>query len=87
MTAHTVDRDELRLLAAEVERRRREAAALEDLRAARRRRTRAVLELVVSPVVALTAVVTAIVLMNGDLDTIEQRALNPARCSSASSST
>jgi ABC-type proline/glycine betaine transport system permease subunit len=37
-----------------------------------------VLELIVSPVVALAGVLGALTLMHGDLDTIEQRALAPA---------
>lgn len=69
--------DELALLAAEAERQRHAQAAAEDARAARRRRVRSVLELVVSPVVALAAVVGALVLMSGELDSIEERALNP----------
>lgn len=69
--------DELALLALEAERQRHAQAAAEDARAARRRRVRSVLELVVSPVVAVSAVIGALVLMNGDLDSIEQRALNP----------
>lgn len=69
--------DELALLAAESERLRREQAAAEDAVAARRRQVRTVLELVVSPVVAVSAAIGALVLMSGDLDSIEQRALNP----------
>jgi osmoprotectant transport system permease protein len=42
-----------------------------------RRRVHAFLELIVSPAVAAAAVITAITLMNGDLDSIEERALNP----------
>lgn len=70
--------DELALLAVEAERLRHEQAAVDDARAARRQRVRTVLELVVSPVVAIAAVIGSLVLMNGDLDSIEQRALNPA---------
>ena len=69
--------DELTRIAEEIELQRRADAAAEDARAARRRRVHAVLELVVSPAVALAAVLGAIALMNGDLDTIEQRAINP----------
>jgi ABC-type proline/glycine betaine transport system permease subunit len=69
--------DELALLAAEADRQRREEAAAEDARAARRHRVRTMLELVVSPVVAVSAAIGALVLMGGELDSIEQRALNP----------
>lgn len=74
-TASGQDLDEIRRLAAETERRRREEAAQEDARAARRARARVFLELVVSPVAAAIGVAWAIWLMNGDLDTIEARAL------------
>ncbi len=50
-------------------------AAAEDARAARRTGLRSALELVISPVVAITAAVAAVVVMNGDLDEIEARAL------------
>ncbi|MGJ7440785.1 ABC transporter permease [Aquipuribacter sp. MA13-6] len=50
-------------------------AAAEDARAARRTGLRSALELVISPVVAITAAVVAVVVMNGDLDEIEARAL------------
>ena len=70
--------DELALIAAEAEQQRHERAAAEDARAARRRRVRSVLELVVSPVVADRGGRRGLDrLMSGDLDTIEQRALNP----------
>jgi ABC-type proline/glycine betaine transport system permease subunit len=69
--------DELALLAAEADRQRRAEAAAEDARAARRHRVRTMLELVVSPVVAVSAAIGALVLMGGELDSIEQRALNP----------
>lgn len=50
-------------------------AAAEDARAARRTGIRSALELVISPVVAVTAAVVAVAVMNGDLDDIEARAL------------
>ena len=70
--------DELHRIAAEAEQQRIADGAAEDARAARRRKVRSVLELVVSPVFAIVAIVASIVLMNGDLDSIEQRALAPA---------
>ncbi|WP_380169186.1 ABC transporter permease [Jannaschia sp. R86511] len=54
---------------------RHDAAAAEDARAARRTGIRSALELVISPVVAVTAAVVAVLVMNGDLDEIEARAL------------
>ena len=70
--------DELHRIAEEAERQRLADAAAEDAKAARRVRVRSFLELVVSPVFALVAVVASITLMNGDLDSIEARALAPA---------
>jgi len=70
--------DELHRLAAEAEQARITEAQAEDSRAARRRRVHSLLELVVSPVVAITAIIASIALMNGDLDSIEARALAPA---------
>lgn len=76
--ARVAERDELQRIAAEVVAQRRVQAAAEDAKAARRARVHTVLELVVSPVVALAAITGALILMNGDLDDIEQRALAPA---------
>ncbi|MCV2393102.1 ABC transporter permease [Actinotalea sp. M2MS4P-6] len=75
--AQTAEQDELRRLAEEAEAQRRAEAAAEDARAARRHRVRSILELVVSPVVAVAAAVGALVLMGGELDSIEARALAP----------
>ena len=50
-------------------------AAAEDARALRRSGLVSALELVISPLVAVAGVVGAVVIMNGDLDDIEARAL------------
>jgi osmoprotectant transport system permease protein len=70
--------DELRRIAEENAAQRRRDAAAEDLRAARRRRVHTILELLVSPIVALAALAGSLTLMSGDLDDIEARALAPA---------
>lgn len=75
--AQTAEQDELRRLAEEAQAQRRAEAAAEDAKAARRLRVRSILELVVSPVVAIAAVAGALTLMAGDLDSIEARALAP----------